>query len=227
MPMAEVPNSAIVRVLVRPEEALMNKRLLLALGMAFLCGGGAVFLACGGDDNASSGGGEDGGADGTLNQGDSGGGNDSGTGGGDDSSTGQTVSNPGQVSCGNAACGVPEEFCCIHPDGGGETCVDAGGPRVPGACTDGIEIYCDEAADCVDSGVRANPEVCCVRLLTNIANLCSAGRACETNGGKPACKDDAECGDAGKCVTQTCRGRVFSTCGGFPVNDAGVVRECR
>ncbi|WP_394844272.1 hypothetical protein LZC95_45370 [Pendulispora brunnea] len=210
-------------------------RLAAALGIATLAAS-AGFLACSNDDSSAPQ--QDASTDGKLDTGalpDTGGNTqDAGT------DAQQPISDPGLVACGSSSCNTASQYCCIRPDGGVQSCNDTtgGGGRDGGGggtCANGTRIECDEAADCNDAG--ASGLVCCVRLASGIVN--EVGNRCQTTAqcqraasgvGRHACKTDSDCADAGAdartCVTQGCRGRSVRSCGGFPVDDAGIVMGC-
>ncbi|WP_394833792.1 hypothetical protein LVJ94_45530 [Pendulispora rubella] len=206
-------------------------RLAIALGITTLAAS-AGFLACSNDDSSVPN--VDASTDGKTDTGslpDTGGGDqDAGT-------DAQAVSDPGLVSCGSSSCSAPAQYCCIRPDGGTQSCndVNGGGGRDGGGggnCANGTRIECDEAVDCADAG---SPQVCCVRLAGGLSGSGEVGNRCQSTAncaraaqgtGRHACKTNGDCGDAGACVTQSCRGRTVRTCGGFPVDDAGVVMGC-
>jgi hypothetical protein len=104
------------------------------------------------------------------------------------------VSNPGQVSCGEAECSLPAEACCATLTT--TTC------QAPGASCEGGVQRCDEAADC-ESG-----DVCCLRLDPDKPEAtCEAG--CIRGSSRlQICKTDAECAE-GTCYVNRCAGGVI------------------
>lgn len=212
-------------------------RLAIALGIATLVAS-AGFLACSSDDASSPEG--DASTDGKTDTGPR---PDTGTTDDDAGTDAQPISDPGLISCASTSCTTPAQYCCIHADSGAQTCndVNGGGGRDGGGggtCANGTRLECDEAADCADAG-SSRVQVCCVRLTGGFAGNGEVGNRCQTvancaraitGTGRHACKTDSDCAeagaDAGTCVAQSCRGRSVRTCGGFPLDDAGVVMGC-
>jgi hypothetical protein len=103
---------------------------------------------------------------------------------------------PGEVTCDNAPCDVPSNFCCATQGAQGvtEACDSIGT-----SCS-GLSEGCDETADC------SSGSICClVTSLSSASVACQAGTACA--GGIfsiQVCKTDAECDNAMPCVPQTC-----------------------
>ncbi|MBX3227849.1 MAG: hypothetical protein KIT84_22835 [Labilithrix sp.] len=104
-----------------------------------------------------------------------------------------TLSNPKKVTCGTKECDTTkdaEKLCC-WPDS----------DEKKAACDDiceaeqGLELACDEKADCNDAGVG-----CC---LTFNGSSCDEGTGCTE--GPPLCKLDAECTGTDKCNLIDCK----------------------
>ncbi|WP_394826952.1 hypothetical protein [Pendulispora albinea] len=161
---------------------------------------GAVFVACGGDDSSPTSPGNDGGTDTTTRPDTGGSPNDAG------GPRDARASDPQRVACGSQTCDTDQQICCRRLDGG-DSCIGETGPEC-----DGIEVACDERADCTDP---ANP-ICCgaVTLSGDFSVECQA--TCGSAASRQICKSDVECGDGGSCITQRCRGVDISTCGGIP-----------
>jgi hypothetical protein len=100
------------------------------------------------------------------------------------------------VACGSTTCTTSSNECCASPDGGGSCIADNG------ACTGGVTLACDEAADCSGGAV-------CCQVLACGTNASSCKATCGTGDFQP-CRTDSECGlstDAGaakQCIVQTC-----------------------
>ena len=173
-------------------------RLAVAFGLGIFAAS-AGFMACSGDDSSPSVPRADAGPDSTV---------DSGGDPGSDAQTEQDAraSNPKQLRCGNQTCNTDEQYCCVLDSGG--TCIDEGSD----AGCQGIEVGCDEQADCDDT------DVCCGTAQGNDVSVeCVSASACNNPfRNRRVCKTNEECGDAGPCVTQPCKGIIISTCGGIP-----------
>ncbi|WP_394848266.1 hypothetical protein LZC95_12470 [Pendulispora brunnea] len=176
-------------------------RVAVVLGLGIFAAS-AGFVACSGDDSSTSVPRPDAGPDGTV---DRDGGEDAGT---DAFPEDARASDPKSLRCGNTRCNTDDQFCCVQDDGGAACASDSDG----GACNGGTEIGCDEQADC-DEG-----EVCCgTAKLGEVTVECAPPTSCNNPfENRRICKTDAECGDAGACVTQPCKGIIVSTCGGIP-----------
>lgn len=108
-------------------------------------------------------------------------------------------SDPGWVTCGDAACGLfRREACCAGRDAEA-ACMDKRDP----ACAQRMTA-CDEAADCPPD------EVCCATALSPGAVRIECRGSCP---GPHGCKTSLEC-DGEPCIAWTCGERVVRTCGG-------------
>jgi hypothetical protein len=106
-----------------------------------------------------------------------------------------------QVLCADAGCAVPSDYCCVSD--AGESCIDAGF-----AC-DGSKLRCDQSGDCASGVCCAVPDPVTFTIEASCRPTCDGAYE------RKACAADAECG-ADRCVTEVCRGRLVSLCGGLP-----------
>jgi hypothetical protein len=106
-----------------------------------------------------------------------------------------------EVTCGGSGCDVRSDYCCVSD--AGELCLDGGFP------CDGSKLRCDQTGDCATG-------VCCVvpdPVTFTVEASCKA--SCGGTYERKACASDAECGPE-RCITEGCRGRTISLCGGLP-----------
>jgi len=178
----------------------MNRLNLLLLS---LCA-----AACGGTTTAPTDGGGDATTDGPISQPDGSQPGDAGADGAKLVDAGPAVSDPGNVTCSGASCGVPANYCCDMGDAG-QSCV----PGTTSSCA-GLRRSCDEAADCTGQ------DVCCVNPSQAMAlfysTTCMPPSYCDPFISPQICKTDAECANNQPCVAQMCNGYLIRSCGPLP-----------
>jgi hypothetical protein len=193
--------------------AIEMKRMPTLLVFALTFGGGALALVggCGASTGAAPpGGGDEGGSNGSTGtsgtSGSSGTSSSSGSSGdAGDAGDGGSSAGPGKVSCGAVVCDTQNsEACCIEgSDGGGRGCLTT--PH----CS-GIREECEKSADCLTTGGS-----CCLGPSSGEGSPVGTAQ-CKPQCGADAklCASDADCGEAGACVTKTCfLQQSFKVCG--------------
>jgi hypothetical protein len=104
---------------------------------------------------------------------------------------------PGKVTCGSTTCDTATDYCCAGTNGAG-TCEPLNG----GTCASGVEVECDETADC------ASGNVCCQQDAYG-PHSATCETACPT-GYFQVCRTNAEC------TPQTCIVQLCSPSAGTP-----------
>jgi hypothetical protein len=117
-------------------------------------------------------------------------------------------SDPMTIQCGLDPCTTPAEQCCVvQSDAGASASCESAGTACPG-----INIGCDEAADC-PSG-----QVCCGEVSfgsdgPTLKSTCAA--SCTGLTRRQLCRTNTECGSEA-CEVTPCQGIPLEVCGGIP-----------